>query len=113
MRRPGNPACVAGNVIKSVTHSATGDVLSGIAQAITDGVTWIVTNTATWWLRIPSPDLAGEPAVSAIQRWLLPVTGGREVGITEWTGGSHRNAKAGDRGDFSGGLFGSPCERLL
>ena len=69
-----DPACVAGNVIKSVTHSATGDVLSGIAQAITDGVTWIVTNTATWWLRVPSPDLAGEPAVSAIQRWLLPVT---------------------------------------
>ena len=40
-----------------------GDVLSGIAQAITAGVRWIVTNTATWWLRIPSPNLAGEPAV--------------------------------------------------
>ena len=69
-----DPACVAGNLIKSVATSAAGDVLSGIAQAITDGVKWIVTSTATWWLRIPSPNLAGEPAVTAIQHWLLPVT---------------------------------------
>jgi hypothetical protein len=69
-----DPVCVAGNVIKSVTHSAASDVLSGIAQSVTGGVTWIVTNTATWWLRVPSPDLAGEPAVVAIHRWLLPVT---------------------------------------
>jgi hypothetical protein len=69
-----DPACVAGNLIKSVASNAAGDVLSGIAQAVTDGVKWIVTNTATWWLRIPSPDLSGEPAVAAIQHWLLPVT---------------------------------------
>src|SRR6516164_7931004 len=55
------PACrVAGNVIRSVTSSAAGDVLGGIAQAITAGVRWIVENTATWWLRIPSPNLAAE-----------------------------------------------------
>ena len=47
---------------------------SGIAQAITAGVRWIVENTATWWLRIPSPDLANEPAVTRIQQWLLPIT---------------------------------------
>ena len=69
-----DPACVAGNLIKSATSSVAGDVLSGIAQAVTDGVKWIVTNTATWWLRIPSPNLAGEPAITAMQRWLLPVT---------------------------------------
>ncbi len=69
-----DPACVAGNLIKSVTASAAGDVLSGIAQAVTDGVKWIVTSTATWWLRIPSPNLSGEPAVTAIQHWLLPIT---------------------------------------
>ena len=69
------PACrVAGNVIQSVTTSAAGDVLGGIAQAITAGVRWIVENTATWWLRIPSPDLAAEPAVTRIQQWLLPIT---------------------------------------
>ena len=69
------PACrVAGNVIRSVTTSAAGDVLGGIAQAISAGVRWIVENTATWWLRIPSPDLAAEPAVTRIQQWLLPIT---------------------------------------
>src|SRR6266516_954299 len=69
------PACrVAGNVIQSVTTSAAGDVLGGIAQAITAGVRWIVENTATWWLRIPSPNLAAEPAVTRIQQWLLPIT---------------------------------------
>ena len=69
------PACrVAGNVIRSVTTSAAGDVLGGIAQVITVGVRWIVENTATWWLQIPSPDLATEPAVTRIQQWLLPIT---------------------------------------
>ena len=69
------PACrVAGNVIQSMTTSAAGDVLGGIAQAITAGVRWIVENTATWWLRIPSPNLAAEPAVTRIQQWLLPIT---------------------------------------
>jgi hypothetical protein len=65
---------VAGNVIRSVTTNAAGDVLGGIAQAITGGVRWIVENTATWWLRIPSPDLAAEPAVTRIQQWLFPIT---------------------------------------
>jgi hypothetical protein len=69
------PACrEAGNVIRSVTASAAGDALSGIAQAIASGVRWIVENTATWWLRIPSPNLAAEPAVTRIQQWLLPIT---------------------------------------
>ena len=55
-------------------------MLSGIAQAITAGVRWIVANTATWWLRIPSPDLAAEPAVTRIQQWLLPITAAVAIG---------------------------------
>ena len=31
-------------------------------------------NTADWWIQIPSPDLATEPAITRIQAWLLPVT---------------------------------------
>src|ERR1035441_2031936 len=69
-----DPACAANNVITSVTGSAASDVLNGIAQAVTAGVKWIVENTATWWLHIPSPDLASEPAITAMQRWLLPIT---------------------------------------
>ena len=70
-----DPVCIVGNAVKSVTAGAAGDVLSGIAQAITAGVRWIVVNTATWWVRIPSPNLAAEPAVAHLQQWLLPVTG--------------------------------------
>ena len=75
------PACrAAGNVIRSVTAGAAGDVLSSIAQAISAGVRWIVETTATWWLRVPSPDLAAEPAVARIQQWLLPVTAAVAIG---------------------------------
>jgi len=69
------PACrVVGHLIHSGTSTAAGGVLDAIAQAMTDGVRWVVVNTATWWLQIPSPDLANEPAVAHIQQWLLPIT---------------------------------------
>jgi hypothetical protein len=69
------PACaIVPRVVTSVTSAAASDVLSGLADAITDGVRWIVENTATWWIGIPSPDLATEPAITQIQAWLLPIT---------------------------------------
>ncbi len=68
------PACVIRGIAHTVVSSAAGDVLSSLAQGITDGVRWIVTATATWWIRIGSPDLAAEPAVTRIQQWLLPIT---------------------------------------
>lgn len=75
------PAChAAGTVIHSVTSSASSDVLTAIAQAITAGVRWVVASTATWWLQIPSPDLAAEPAVTRMQQWLLPITAAIAVG---------------------------------
>src|SRR5260370_42430503 len=86
-----DPVCAAGHVIQSVTAGAAGGVLGGIAQAISDGGTWIVENTATWWVRIPSPDLATEPAGAHPPQWLPPlpaaVAGGR--------GGPARPRKAG------------------
>src|ERR1022692_3566144 len=69
------PACRAvGHLVQTVTGSASGDIFGGIAQGIREGVRWIVENTATWWVRIPSPDLAAEPAVTRLQQLLLPVT---------------------------------------
>ncbi len=44
------------------------------------GVRWTVTNTAAWWISIPSPDLAAEPAITRIQAWLLPITAAVAVG---------------------------------
>jgi len=69
------PACaVVSRVVTSATSAAASDVLSGLAAAVSAGVRWIVENTATWWVRLPSPDLAAEPAITRIQGWLLPVT---------------------------------------
>src|ERR1039458_4738531 len=69
------PACRAvSRLTTSVTTSVAGDVLSGLAQAISAGVRWMVVNTATWWVQVPSPGLSAEPAVTRIQDWLLPVT---------------------------------------
>src|ERR1039457_16791 len=69
-----DPACAVAHAVQSVTASAAGDVLGGIAQAINSGVVGVVENTAPWWVRIPSPNLAAEPAVAHLQQWLLPVT---------------------------------------
>ena len=72
-----DPACVAGKVIGSVAGAAAGtaasDALSGIASAIQSGVAWITANSVSWWVKLPSPDLATEPAVGRLQQWMLPI----------------------------------------
>jgi hypothetical protein len=72
------PACLVGHVIGSVAGSAAGSaassVLDGIASAVQSGIAWIVANSIDWWIKIPSPDLAAEPAVGQLQRWMLPLT---------------------------------------
>ena len=49
-------------------------MLNGIAAAIQSGIAWIVQNSIGWWVKIPSPDLAAEPAVGRLQQWMLPFT---------------------------------------
>ena len=72
-----DPACVVGKVVGSVIGAAAGtaadDALSGIASAIQAGVSWIVTSSIAWWVQLPSPDLAAEPAVGRLQQWTLPL----------------------------------------
>jgi hypothetical protein len=75
-----DPGCVVGTFVKTATGGATSDVLNGIAQAIDTGVRWVVDNTVTWWVQIPSPNLAAEPAVTRVQQWLLPITAAVAVG---------------------------------
>ena len=43
-------------------------------HTIESGITWMVTQTSTWWVQLPSPDLSGEPAVGQLQQWMLPLT---------------------------------------
>jgi hypothetical protein len=73
-----DPSCIIGTVVGKAAGAAAGtaasDALSGIASAIQSGVAWIVSDSVSWWVQLPSPDLAGEPAVTALQQWMLPVT---------------------------------------
>jgi hypothetical protein len=69
-----NPACIFPSVIGHVAGDAAGGAIGALASAIQSGVAWMVSGTVDWWVKIPSPDLASEPAVGALQRWLLPVT---------------------------------------
>jgi hypothetical protein len=73
-----DPACLVakgvGLVAGQAAGAATGGVLNGIASAIQSGVAWVVTNTIDWWIKVPSPDLAAEPAVGRLQQLMLPIT---------------------------------------
>ena len=101
-----DPACLVGHLIGSVTSSAAGDVLGSIAQAISDGVVWVVKNTATWWVHIPSLDLASEPAVARLQQWLLPVTVAVAVGAVIAAGARMAlTRRANPLLDVTGGLL--------
>jgi hypothetical protein len=73
-----NPACIVGKVVGSVAGAAAGsvanDALSAIASAVASGVSWIVGNSVSWWVKVPSPGLAAQPAVSSLQQWMLPLS---------------------------------------
>ncbi len=101
------PACaVVSHLVISTTSAAAGSILSGLADAITVGVRWTVVNTATWWIRIPSPDLTTEPAITQIQAWLLPVTVAVAVGGMIAAGARMAIARrANPLLDVSGGLL--------
>lgn len=69
-----NPACAAASFIGGAASAVTNSAVGGIAGAIQAGVAWVVSHSIDWWIQIPSPDLTAEPAVGALQRWLLPAT---------------------------------------
>jgi hypothetical protein len=73
-----DPACVVGSIAGKAASAAAGSAangaMAGIASAIQSGIAWVVSSTVDWWVQVPSPDLAADPAVGALQRWMLPVT---------------------------------------
>jgi len=69
-----DPACLFAPVAGHAASAVTGGVLAGLAHAIQSGIAWVVSSTIDWWIGVPSADLAAEPAIGALQRWLLPVT---------------------------------------
>jgi hypothetical protein len=72
------PICVIGHGIGSgvgaVGGAVVADALTQLAHDIQQGVAWLVVNSITWWVKVPSPDLTADPVITALQGWLLPVT---------------------------------------
>jgi hypothetical protein len=69
-----SPEClVFRQTVGAGAGTAANGALNGIASAVQSGISWMVTQTVTWWVQVPSPDLAGEPAVGRLQQWMLPV----------------------------------------
>jgi hypothetical protein len=69
------PACIVLQVgVGHLAGDVAGGAIGALAGAIQSGVAWMVSGTVDWWIQIPSPDLASEPAVGALQSWLLPIT---------------------------------------
>ena len=46
---------VGGKAAGAAAGTAASGALNGIAAAIESGITWMVTQTATWWVQVPSP----------------------------------------------------------
>ena len=69
-----DPACIIHSAVSQAAGTVTSGAMTGIAGAIQSGVAWLVSSTVDWWVKLPSPDLAAEPAVGSLQRWMLPVT---------------------------------------
>lgn len=66
--------------IKSVIGGVASGFLSELASGVQDALSWLLTNSVSYWVRLPSPDLTQEPAITAMQQWLLPISAAVAVG---------------------------------
>ncbi|MEU6038645.1 proline-rich domain-containing protein [Actinomadura sp. NPDC047616] len=51
-----------------------GNVLDEAAESFQSAVGWLISNTASWWVKTPSPDLEAEPAIGFLQALVQPLT---------------------------------------
>src|SRR6266436_7566792 len=71
---PVDPACIARSVTEHAAGSIVGGVVSSIAHDVQSGIAWVLSTTVSWWVQVPSPNLAAEPVVGTLRNWLLPIT---------------------------------------
>ncbi|WP_067466182.1 hypothetical protein [Actinomadura macra] len=67
----GNPF---GPALPDVPSMIGGHVLDEAAKSFQAAVGWLISNTASWWVQTPSPDLEGEPAIGYLQLLVRPLT---------------------------------------
>ena len=82
-----DPLCVikrgeswVGHLAGGAAHAVASDFLNSLANGMRDAANWLYTDSATWWVKVSSPDLVHESAISTMQNWLLPVTAAVAVG---------------------------------
>ena len=51
-----------------------GHVLDEMAESFQSATGWLISNTASWWVQTPSPDLQGAAAVGYLQLLVRPLT---------------------------------------
>jgi hypothetical protein len=66
------PRCAV-DIGHTASQGVVDGALNGVAAAIRDGITWVVKNTVSWWINVPSRELDHETAIVALRAWTLPV----------------------------------------
>jgi len=74
--------CGLAEVGGQIVGGAADAGVNGLAGAISDALTWVVQNTVTWWVKIPTTDPAGSgnPAVREMRGFLQAITVAVAVG---------------------------------
>ena len=97
---------LAKKAVGGAASAGASDVLGGIAAAIQAGIAWMITQTVTWWVQVPSPDLAADPAVGRLQQWILPLAAAVAVlGVLIAAGRMALTRKANPLIDVGSGLM--------
>ncbi|MFI7632277.1 hypothetical protein [Microbispora rosea] len=100
-----SPSCsVTEYVVGKVAAGAANGVLGEMAKAIQDGVAWVVGNSISWWVRVPSPDLATESVVDRLREWTLPIAIAVAVGVLSAGGKMALTRKGSPLVDVGSGL---------
>lgn len=60
--------------LPDIAAEAGGNVLDSLAKAVTSAVKWFVTQSSSWWVQSPSPNLEAEPAVARLHELMQPLT---------------------------------------
>ncbi|NEA28469.1 hypothetical protein [Actinomadura bangladeshensis] len=60
--------------LPDVPGAIGGHVLDEMAESFQSATGWLISNTASWWVHTPSPDLQDTPAIGYLQLLVRPLT---------------------------------------
>jgi hypothetical protein len=74
-----------GNTVGSTVSGPVGTAvysgfMNGVASDVNKALIWLLKNTSTLWLTMPSPGLSGNSAITSVQNLILPITAAIAVG---------------------------------